>query len=165
MISGVCTPRLPVQVVSQKQYGKLLLPNFLAKCNTDPCCVVCGLNLALGDSQGCTALTVPCCCLQGRASDVVVWKANQQYPIAVLHQQHGVTVPAVAIERSPWGQQPQAEALRLVSCSDTGKAKPPLLLPSVPPFPQAAPWHVISSAHLPTLPYFFLFAQTSYILI
>ncbi|KAL3150857.1 hypothetical protein ABBQ32_000610 [Trebouxia sp. C0010 RCD-2024] len=59
--------------------------------------------------------------VQGRASDVVVWKANQQYPIAVLHQKHGVTVPAVAIERSPWGQQPQAEAVRLVSCSDTGK--------------------------------------------
>lgn len=59
--------------------------------------------------------------VQGRASDVVVWKADQQYPIAVLHQTHGVTVPAVAIERSPWGQQPQAEALRLVSCSETGK--------------------------------------------
>ena len=64
-------------------------------------------------------------CIQGRASDVVVWKANQQYPIAVLHQSHGITVPAVAIERSPWGQRPQAEALRLVSCSDTGKASPP----------------------------------------
>ena len=55
---------------------------------------------------------------------MVVWKANQQYPIAVLHQAHGITVPAVAIERSPWGQQPQAEALRLASCSDTGKASP-----------------------------------------
>ena len=69
--------------------------------------------------------------MQGRASDVVVWKANQQYPAAVLHQAHGITVPAVAIERSPWGQQSQAEALRLVSCSDTGKAS---LTPS------ASPW-------------------------
>lgn len=113
--------------------------------------------------QCCTAAqTISCCRIQGRASDVVVWKANQQYPIAVLHQKHGVTVPAVAIERSPWGQQPQAEAVRLVSCSDTGKACPPLLLslplllPSVPPFPQAPPWHVFFSAYLPTLPCFFL---------
>ena len=71
-------------------------------------------------------LTDAHCWIQGRARDVVVWKANCQYPIAVLHQSHGITVPAVAIERSPWGQQPQAEALRLVSCSDTGKASPSL---------------------------------------
>ncbi len=42
--------------------------------------------------------------------------------MAVLHQRHGATVPAVAIERTPWGQQEQADSLRLVSCSDTGKA-------------------------------------------
>ncbi|DBA91602.1 TPA: hypothetical protein ACH3X1_003213 [Trebouxia sp. C0004] len=58
---------------------------------------------------------------QGRASDVVVWKAEQQYPMAVLHQRDGATVPAVAIERTPWGQQEQADSLRLVSCSNTGK--------------------------------------------
>lgn len=42
--------------------------------------------------------------------------------MAVLHQRDGATVPAVAIERTPWGQQEQADSLRLVSCSDTGKA-------------------------------------------
>ena len=69
--------------------------------------------------------------MQGRASDVVVWKANQQYPIAWLHQQDGITVPAVALERSPWGQSEHAEALRLVSCSDTGKARTPALAVSL----------------------------------
>lgn len=52
---------------------------------------------------------------------MVVWKADQQYPMAVLHQKAGATVPAVAIERTPWGQHEQADSLRLVSCSDTGK--------------------------------------------
>jgi len=46
--------------------------------------------------------------------------------MAVLHQKDGATVPAVAIERTPWGQQEQADSLRLVSCSDTGKACYPL---------------------------------------
>ncbi len=46
--------------------------------------------------------------------------------MAVLHQRDGATVPAVAIERTPWGQQEQADSLRLVSCSDTGKACYPL---------------------------------------
>ncbi len=53
---------------------------------------------------------------------MVVWKADQQYPMAVLHHKDGATVPAVAIERTPWGQQEQADSLRLVSCSDTGTA-------------------------------------------
>lgn len=57
---------------------------------------------------------------------MVVWKADQQYPMVVLHQRDGATVPAVAIERTPWGQQEQADSLRLVSCSDTGKACDPL---------------------------------------
>ena len=46
--------------------------------------------------------------------------------MVVLHQRDGATVPAVAIERTPWGQQEQADSLRLVSCSDTGKACDPL---------------------------------------
>lgn len=59
--------------------------------------------------------------VQGRASDVVVWKADQQYPMAVLHQKAAATVPAVAIERTPWGQHAEGGSLRLVSCSDTGQ--------------------------------------------
>ncbi|DBB00394.1 TPA: hypothetical protein ACH3X3_002117 [Trebouxia sp. C0006] len=58
---------------------------------------------------------------QGRASDAVMWKTDQQYSMVVLPQKDGATVPAVAIERTPWVQQEQADSLQLVSCSNTGK--------------------------------------------
>ena len=58
---------------------------------------------------------------QGRASAVFVWKADQRYPMALFEQGEGVNVPALAIERTPWGHQPEGETVRLVSCSSTGK--------------------------------------------
>lgn len=61
------------------------------------------------------------CCWQGRASAVFVWKADQRYPIALFEQGEGVEVPAVAIERTPWGQQPANDAVRLASCTNTDK--------------------------------------------
>lgn len=41
--------------------------------------------------------------------------------MALLEQGEGVEVPAVAIERTPWGQQPHADSIRLASCTSTAK--------------------------------------------
>ena len=56
-----------------------------------------------------------------------VWKAEQRYPIALFEQGEGVNVPALAIERTPWGQHPEDDTVRLASCSSTGKVCDSLL--------------------------------------
>ena len=53
-----------------------------------------------------------------------MWKAGQQDPVAILSQKCGVTVPAVAIERTPWGQHKDAEGMRLATCTDSGRVLP-----------------------------------------
>lgn len=52
-----------------------------------------------GPWRGCWQLmTLPGFHLQGRANDILVWKAGQQYPLHRV-QQPGTTVPLLAIER------------------------------------------------------------------
>ena len=41
--------------------------------------------------------------------------------MAMFEQGEGVDVPALAIERTPSGQQPDFENVRLASCTSTGK--------------------------------------------
>ena len=53
-----------------------------------------------------------------------VWRADQCYPMAMFEQGEGVDVPALAIERTPWGEQPEFENVRLASCTSTGKVCP-----------------------------------------
>ena len=97
---------------------------ILVERHVDRCerfCLTVSRLLPVDQQSNSPSVSHDLCSLQGRASDVVVWKADQQYPMAVLHQKAAATVPAVAIERTPWGQHAEANSLRLVSCSDTGQ--------------------------------------------